>query len=253
MASEDAYPGEFVDSGGVDWPINQAGVDLIKDAEGLRLTAYLCPAGVPTIGYGHTTGVRMGRRISEEQADAYMAEDLREAGARLMELCRIPPNENQLAALASFAFNCGVENLAKSSILAAHNRGDCQAAARAFNLWNKARVDGELRALPGLVARRAKEAALYLTAAHDADRTPMPQVVEPEPSMASSRSIQGAAGGMAAGSLGMLSQFSDSFKELKESLGGLGDSFPWLMVLVLFATLSYVMYARTHDREEGWR
>ena len=55
---------------------SQIGINMIKRFEGCRLTAYRCPAGVPTIGYGHTAGVRMGQRITQEQAERFLKEDL---------------------------------------------------------------------------------------------------------------------------------------------------------------------------------
>jgi lysozyme len=251
MTSE-SFPGEHQDDG-TQWPINKTGVNLIKESERLRLTAYLCPAGVATIGYGHTRGVRMGGRISEPEANTLLAEDLEDVCIKVMEMCTVSPNENQLAALVSFGFNCGTEGLKGSTVLRAHNQGNVQAAGRAFNLWNKARVNGRLVVLPGLVARRAKEAALYLTAAQESDKTPMPQAVAEEVALTSSRTIKGAVGGMAAGSAGVFAQFLEAFKDVKDALGGLEQLYPWLMTLALVGTLAYVIYARTDDRNEGWK
>lgn len=74
----------------------------------------------------------------------------------------LPPTPNELGALVSLAYNIGVDALAGSTVLRRHNAGDREGAAHAFAMWNKARVNGRLRVLPGLVKRRAAEAALYL-------------------------------------------------------------------------------------------
>ena len=214
MSDDESFAGAHQD-GTVLWPINRAGIALIKDSEGLRLQAYLCPAGVATIGYGHTRGVRLGKSISEAEADSLLADDLQDVAIKVMEMCTVTPNENQFAAMVSFGFNCGTEALRGSTVLRAHNQGNFQAAGRAFNLWNKAHVNGVLVVLPGLVARRAKECALYLTATQESDKTPMPQAVAEEAPLTSSRTMQGAVGGMAAGSVGVLAQFMDTFKDIR--------------------------------------
>jgi lysozyme len=142
--------------------INAAGVALVKRWEALRLDAYLCPAGVPTIGYGHTGDVSMGQRITEHQADAILAFDLeRVAGlvATLAPVC----TENQRAALVSFTFNLGSAALARSTLLTFHNAGLHQQAAGEFKRWVWAKTKAGMGRLPGLVARREAERNLYLT------------------------------------------------------------------------------------------
>ena len=80
---------------------------LVKEFEGLRLEAYLCPAGVPTIGYGHTRGVRLGTKISAEQADQLLTVDLERVRLQLMQSVKVPVSEGQFKALLSFAYNFG--------------------------------------------------------------------------------------------------------------------------------------------------
>jgi lysozyme len=92
--------------------INQRGLTLIEQFEGLRLTAYNDGVGVQTIGYGHTQGVKVGDVISQAQAEAFLREDLSEAEAAVEhQLGEQEVTDNQFAALVSFAFNLGEGNL----------------------------------------------------------------------------------------------------------------------------------------------
>jgi lysozyme len=141
--------------------INRAGLDLIKDFEGLRLVGYRCPAGIPTIGYGHTgPEVRVGQRITQAQADAYLANDLArfERGVQ-QALGETPITENEFAAMVSLAYNIGLGGFGKSSVLRHHKVGHRLRAATSFLLWVKAAG----KTLPGLVRRRNAERKLYLS------------------------------------------------------------------------------------------
>ena len=85
---------------------SRKGIEFIKAHEGLRLDAYLCPAGVPTIGYGHTHGVKMGDRITEEQAEKFLIDDLIVAETEVNRY-GLNINQNQFDALVSFVYNVG--------------------------------------------------------------------------------------------------------------------------------------------------
>ena len=137
--------------------ISKAGLDLIKQFEGLYLKAYRCPAGVPTIGYGHTAGVAMGQTITQQQADDYLRRDVRQFERAVARLVTVPLTQGQFDALVSFAFNLGEGALAQSTLLRLLNTGDYAGAAAQFDRWNKAGG----RVLPGLVRRRAAERALF--------------------------------------------------------------------------------------------
>lgn len=142
--------------------INDAGRTIIKDSEGLRLTGYLCPAGIPTVGYGHTgRDVRVGMTITQASADALLAADIADFEAGVTKLVGSHATDNQFSALVSFAFNLGLESLRTSTLLRKHNAGDYAGAKAEFGKWVKARSGGKLVTMPGLVKRRAKEAALY--------------------------------------------------------------------------------------------
>ena len=139
--------------------ISQTGINLIKEHEGLRLEAYRCPAGVYTIGYGHTAGVRRGDVIDERKAEQLLAEDLRKFEAVVSRECP-GVNQNQFDALVSFTFNLGETNLRKSTLLKcvkANPNG--RNIYTEFLRWNRA--NGAV--LPGLTRRRKEEADLYFS------------------------------------------------------------------------------------------
>jgi len=139
--------------------ISEKGLNLIKQFEGLRLEAYLCSAGVPTIGYGHTRGVKLGQTITQEQADAFLSEDIHEFELAVQRLVFVPITQNQFDALVSFVFNVGIGNLKKSTLLKKLNEGDVVGAANEFNKW----VFAGGKKLKGLQRRRDKERLLFLT------------------------------------------------------------------------------------------
>ncbi len=139
--------------------ISQAGIDLIKRWEGYRSQAYLCPGNVWTIGYGHTKGVRQGQVISQAQAERLLKDDLKYFEKEVDNLIAVPINQSQFDALVSFAFNVGVNALAKSTLLKLLNQKDYAGAASQFGRW----VYTNSKKLPGLVKRREEEKKLFLS------------------------------------------------------------------------------------------
>lgn len=138
----------------------EAGIALIKEFEGCHLTAYLCPAGVWTIGYGHTQGVHKGQHITQDQADAFLHDDLSTFEQEVSRLLgSAPTTQNRFDAMVSLTYNIGGGAFARSSVLRLHKAGHYDQAAEAFIMWTRA---GH-RVLPGLVRRRAAERALYET------------------------------------------------------------------------------------------
>ena len=135
---------------------SQRGINLIKQFEGVSLTAYKCPAGVYTIGYGHTCGVKRGMKITEEEASAYLTDDLVNSEKAVERYDSVYHwNQNEFDALVSFTFNCGAANL--RSLLRNGRRSRSQIAAT-LPLYRKA--GGKV--LKGLERRRAAEKALFL-------------------------------------------------------------------------------------------
>ncbi len=138
--------------------IGQAGLALIKQFEGCRLTAYKCAAGVQTIGYGHTAGVHSGMTITQAQADAYLMEDVAKFEKYVNNAAYVPITEtltqNQFDALVSFAYNCGAGNLKTLC--------ECRTAAQIAKAMLKYNKAGG-KELAGLTKRRKEEAALFST------------------------------------------------------------------------------------------
>ena len=134
-------------------------VDLIKKFEGCKLTAYLCPAGVLTIGYGHTREVQEGQVITIDIAERLLKDDIAEAEEDIRKVLKVTLNVNQMAALVSFVFNFGLTKFASSTLLRRLNEGRLSEASMEFLKWNKS--GGKV--LPGLTKRRQAEKALFLT------------------------------------------------------------------------------------------
>lgn len=140
--------------------VSDRGVELIARYEGCRLEAYLCPAGVWTIGYGHTAGVVKGQTLpSKEAAKALLKEDLKKYGGYVNEcgqkgLISFSLNQNQFDALTSFCYNCGNGSLRK--LVTGRSAGEI---ADKLLLYNK----GGGKVLPGLTRRREEERALFLS------------------------------------------------------------------------------------------
>ncbi len=139
--------------------IKVTGLDIVKLYEGLRLDAYLCPAGVPTIGYGHTKDVKLGDRCTQQQAEEWLEDDFFMAKTDVRAVVKVPITQNQLDALGSFVFNLGVRRLIQSTLLKKLNARDYSGAAAEFDKW----VFAGGKKLNGLVKRRAAEKQLFLS------------------------------------------------------------------------------------------
>lgn len=141
------------------------GIPLIKKYEGLRLKAYLCPAGLATIGYGSTfyedgSKVKIGDAITIDRADKLLINTVSEFEKQVKTAIGREVNDNQLGALTSFAFNVGMGNFRKSTlrkmVIANPNN---PAIRQEFMKWTRANN----QVLKGLVTRRQAEAELYFT------------------------------------------------------------------------------------------
>ncbi|BDQ03495.1 lysozyme [Ignavibacterium sp.] len=143
--------------------ISKKGLDLIKKYEGLKLEAYKDPAGILTIGYGHTKTVKPGMVINKDMADLLLKTDIMDAESAVRALVDIELTQNQFDALVSFVFNVGRRNFQRSTLLKLLNAGKLLEAGEEFMKWTKARQPGGLKDLPGLIKRRACEKALFLS------------------------------------------------------------------------------------------
>lgn len=245
------------------WGFSPA-IDIIatlpEDVRGLSGSPWTC-------GYGETQGVDPTTRWSRQEAGQRLRTRIAEFEAGVLRLCQVEPNLNQLMAMTSFAYNAGLgwqgavkpkgakDGFRQSTVLRAHNRGDFVAAANAFKLWDKA--GGVV--MPGLVKRRADEAALYLRpvaddvsdAAVDMEE-PVSQQVDPEKPMTQSTINRGAvvAGGSAA--VATVTETARTVSDLKWSLQSLGD---WLVPALLVITMlacGYLVWERVKQRKGGW-
>lgn len=140
------------------YAISKPGIELIKHYEGLRLEAYCCPAGVLTIGYGHTgADVAKGKTITLDEAEALLRADLLEFERRVQQIVTAPLTQGQFDALVSFAYNVGIGALQRSTLLRKLNAEDYAGASAEFMRWTKA---GAVE-LPGLVKRRTAEREMF--------------------------------------------------------------------------------------------
>ena len=231
--------------------ITSEGLSLVKNEESLRLTAYTCPAGVLTIGYGHTgIDVFAGEAITQDDADSILRRDINRFETCVTDTCDETTPE-QFSAMVSLAFNIGETAFRKSSVARLHNRGAYSEAAQAFALWNKAGQE----VLPGLVKRRALEAALYLKNADRCDVPPARAVGELP--LNRSRAISGQVAALAgtAGTVGLEQLHegtpSNDWGTIFAQFLPYASEIKWLLSVLIVLGIGYAFYARVHDRNTG--
>jgi len=219
--------------------ISAAGINLIKEFEGLELTAYPDPAthGEPwTIGYGHTTAAGPPRvlpkmTISRLDAERILRDDLRKYEAAVEKLVTVQLKQNQFDALVSFAYNCGVGNLQKSTLLKRVNQGRFDDVPAEFMKWTKAAGT----TMKGLIRRRRAEAALWRNMEDGKPEVFKESRLQPDKPVASKTMLESKegnaavlAGGAAAITAG--TEVVNNIGTLSEALGR-----PALLVLVAIA------------------
>lgn len=141
--------------------LSQRGIDLIKQFEGYSSKAYPDPAtgGAPwTIGYGTTKGVKPGMVITAEQAEKMLRDDVAKFESGVSALLKVPTTQGQFDAMVSLAYNIGLGNFGKSTLLRKHNEKCYSCAAGQFPVWNRAAG----KVMNGLTRRRNAERAMYL-------------------------------------------------------------------------------------------
>lgn len=234
--------------------VSAGGRTLIQQFEGLSLTAYLCPAGKWTIGYGHTEGVQSGDEVTKAHADALLTADLVSYGSAVDEaLGACEASQHEFDAMVSLAYNVGIAGFKGSTVLRLHRQGDRQGAARAFGMWNKAMVNGRLQEMPGLTRRRAAETAFYLTddapAASD-----MPQVVAPPTATTGSKTVIAGGVTVAAG----IGSVADQVAPVLNSIATTGASLKNVMALggtalsaIALAAGAYMLWRYIQKRRRG--
>ncbi|PZR17268.1 MAG: hypothetical protein DI536_02780 [Archangium gephyra] len=151
--------------------LGQAGLNLIKEFEGLRLKAYRDPVGVLTIGYGHTgSDVKPGMVITQQRAEQLLKNDTGWAQKAVRDTVKVPLTQGQFDALTSFTFNLGAGALRSSTLVKKLNAGDYAGAQKEFGRW----VHAGGQVLAGLVRRRAAEARMFGSKAPSGTSTSTP-------------------------------------------------------------------------------
>ena len=253
--------------------INDAGLALIKQFEGLSLNAYQDVAGIWTIGYGHIKTAKPGMTITEREAESLLRDDLKDAEHAVERPVKVPINDNEFSALVSLVFNIGEHAFAKSTTLKRLNKDDREGAAQAIDLWNKATIGGKKKTVPGLVRRRAAEKALFLKPEEGTtealgkghEQGPESGVIPSEAAgtskgLAKSRTVKGAAataaGGAVATGVGVATQMQHKQPFMQQILDFAQAHAHELLIgvgaLVLLGSL-YVLYARIDDWAQGRR
>lgn len=149
---------------------SQKGIDLIKKYEGCVLTAYKCPAGVYTIGYGHTEGVYPGQKITREEAESFLKKDLKRFEDHVNSYNKkYNFNQNQFDALVSFAYNIGsIDQLTQEGTRSKYQIADM--------MLEYIKAGGTI--MPGLINRRREERQLFITTAPEAPAVNVPELKE---------------------------------------------------------------------------
>jgi lysozyme len=209
---------------------SDAGVALIQEFEGMRLEAYLCPAKVWTIGYGHTSAagaptVTPGMKITRAKATEILKSDLAVFEQGVDGLVKVELSQNQFDVLVSFAFNCGLGAFGKSTLLKRINAGRFYEVPAELMKWTK----GGGKVLPGLVRRRRAECEMWrsLEAPADAEEGRMsPDTPEASKKITKSKEanaavVAGGAGAVAAAQevIPVLQQANGFVSGLSEALG----------------------------------
>lgn len=201
--------------------VNEDTLALLRRWEGLKLKAYLDVAGIPTIGYGRTKGVALGMRITKDIAEMYLEEDLVEPQRIVDQRVKVPLNDNQFGALVSFAFNVGTGAFASSTLLRKLNAGDYDAVPGELMRWNKAKVNGKMVPVEGLVNRRAAEIGLWSRGSPVTSNT---LDVRPDPRPPGKDDLTAGGGALTSATtvMGALSEHSDQIQQVSWFLTGKG-------------------------------
>ena len=245
----------------------------------------LCPTGYVTVGWGRVlldpatgsqlkgqAGLALARKLwpagfSLSECEQMLSEDVARFMVGVVELLTRPVTPQMLAAMTSLAYNVGLgrKGFAGSSVIRMHNVGDAAGAGRSFGLWTKGTVDGRRQDLPGLIRRRADEAALYLSApavavpllgdeqAHEISESAAMPTVAP---ITASRTVIGSATAAVATAASVVADTQDALAPVQSALWSAGiDSSTLRLILagLAIAGAGLALYARWSDRRRGHR
>lgn len=227
---------------------NQAGLNIIKEFEGLRLKSYKCPANVWTLGYGHTSmagppEVRPGMTITKAEAEEILRRDLRQYERGVLDAIKVELNPNQFAACVSLCYNIGIGAFKKSSVARFCNKKRWKDASDAFMLWNKA--GGKV--LPGLTRRRAAEVSLFNRGFTSSKEEVRPVVDEPKGKPMTLSTTNMAAGASAAAGI------TAAAKETIDNTSGMLTSplVTGLLIAVIVIGAGWIIWER-HKKARDW-
>ena len=242
-----------------------AGLALIKSCEGRYLNAYLCPAGVWTIGYGHTSAVgpppvAAGDAVSQAEADQILRADLRAVEDQVQDAVLVDLTQGQFDALVSFTFNLGIGAFKSSTLLKRVNEGNFDAVPGELMKWTKARANGQLVDLPGLVKRRRAEAKMWRGLDDHAETDPQesratPETPQPSKTMAQSKEGNGAIVAGGAAGAGAAADIVDKASQASGVLHGVLKAMEspkfWVLVIAVVAAGAVWYWRRRRLQEEG--
>lgn len=229
------------------------GLALVKEFEGLRLKAYKCPAGVWTIGYGHTSSagkptVDAELVITKEQAEDILKRDLTQYEDCVREQVQIGITQGQFDALVDFTYNVGVGAFAKSTLLKRINAGRFDEVPAEFMKWTK----GGGKELPGLVRRRRAEVKLWRGL--DTELPVPTSQARFQPDRPKAKSIvqsKEANAAAAAGGLGTIAVVQEVLPLVREGGDLIGSLSPTILILfIIIAAAAAVWYFRKQRLDE---
>lgn len=236
--------------------MSSSGLALLKEFEGLRLRAYKCPAGVWTIGYGHTSAAGSPRvtaemAVSKEAAETVLGRDIIQYEDGVRKLLKVEVTQGQFDALVDFAYNVGVHQLERSTLLKRINAGEFDRAPAEFMKWTK----GGGRELPGLVRRRRAEVELWRSLHKTGSLDHEESRSEPDKPKAAQKITQSreANGALIAGAGGAAAVVQEILPALREGSDFLSSLSPTviLCLVVVVAAVAVWWFRKQRLEEEG--
>ena len=234
--------------------MSAAGLDTVKEFEGLRLKAYKCPAAVWTIGYGHTSAagspiVTSDLEITREAAEEILKKDMGQYEDGVSKYVKVGLTQGQFDPLVDFAYNAGVGALQKSTLLKKVNAGKFDEVPAEFMKWTK----GGGKELPGLVRRRRAEVKLWRSLDTEAPVPTSQARFQPDQPKATKSITQSreANAAVAAGGLGTIAVVQEVMPMVREGGDLLGSLSPTILILfVIIAAAAAVWYFRKQRLDE---
>ena len=237
--------------------MSQEGINkLLKPFEGCKLVSYRCPAGIWTIGIGHTSAaglpdVMAGLKITEDQANSILKADLVKFESYVNAMVKVPLSQNQYDVLVDVAYNIGPAALKNSTLLKRVNAKEFDKVPDELLKWTK----GGGKILPGLVRRRHAEIAWWNESLADDDQEPRitPDVV-PSKTMAKSKQGNAAIVSGTLGALGAAKEIAAQAQDASDTatqIIGLAHNTNFLIMSVVVALGAAIWYWRSQNMEKN--